>query len=72
MQDIQGPKIRTDELEQPIYLERNKEISTMVKCGFSNTINKNIMDIMKDILKSKFYSLIFYLRIIKKIMYKNL
>ena len=53
-------------------MEINKEISTMEKCGFSNTINKNILEIIKDILKSKFYSLIFYLRIIKKIMYKNL
>ena len=26
MQDIQGPKIRTGELEQPIHLERDKEI----------------------------------------------
>ena len=53
-------------------MERNKEISTMVKCGFLNTINKNILDLIKDILKSKYYSLIFYLRLIKKNMYKNL
>ena len=33
MQDIQGPKIRTGELEQPIYLEKNK------KFQFSNEIN---------------------------------
>ena len=55
-----------------LQMERNKEISTMVKCGFSNTINKNILDLIKDIFKSKYYSLIFYLRLIKKIMYKNL
>ena len=55
-----------------LQMERNKEISTMVKCGFSNTIDKNILDLIKDIFKSKYYSLIFYLRLIKKIMYKNL
>ena len=55
-----------------LQMERNKEISTMEKCGFSNTTNKNILDLIKDILKSKYYSLIFYLRLIKKIMYKNL
>jgi hypothetical protein len=55
-----------------LQMERNKEISTMAKCGFSKTINKNILGLIKDIFKSKYYSLIFYLRLIKKIMYKNL
>ena len=54
-----------------LKIERDKEIATLAKCGFHKTINKNILYLIKDILKSKFYSLIFYLRIIKKIMYKN-
>ena len=53
-------------------MEKNKEISTLKKCGFSNKINNNILDLIKDHLKCKYYSLVFYLRIIKKIMYKNL
>ena len=54
-----------------LNIERGKDIATLAKCGFPKIINKNILHLIKDILKSKFYSLIFYLRIIKKIMYKN-
>ena len=54
-----------------LKIGRDKDIATLAKCGFPKTINKNILHLIKDIVKSKFYSLIFYLRIIKKIMYKN-
>lgn len=55
-----------------LKIERNKDIATLAKCGFSKTIKKNIMHLIRDIAKSKFYSLIFYLRIIKKIINKNI
>ena len=55
-----------------LKIERNKDIATLAKCGFSKKINKNLLHLIRDILKSKFYSLIFYLRIIKKIINKNI
>ena len=55
-----------------LKIERNKDIATLAKCGFPKTIKKNIFHLIRDILKSKFYSFIFYLRIIKKIINKNI
>ena len=51
MQDIQGPKIRTGELEQPINLERNKEIklSNQIKSKDKETILINYENLFKDI-----------------------
>ena len=51
MQDIQGPKIRTGELEQPIYLERNKEIklSNEIKSKDKETVLINYDNLFKDI-----------------------
>ena len=51
MQDIQGPKIRTGELEQPIYLERNKEIqlSNEIKSKDKETVLINYENLFKDI-----------------------
>ena len=51
MQDIQGPKIRTGELEQPIYLERNKEIqlSNEIKSKDKETVLINYEYLFKDI-----------------------
>ena len=52
-------------------LENNKHISTLEKCGFSYANKKNIIYQTGDKLKSIFYSFVFYLRIIKRNMYKN-
>ncbi len=51
MQDIQGPKIRTGELEQPIYLERNKEIqlSNEIKSKDKEMVLINYENLFKDI-----------------------
>ena len=51
MQDIQGPKIRTGELEQPIYLERNKEIqlSNEINSKDKETVLINYENLFKDI-----------------------
>ena len=54
-----------------LKLEKNKEISTMRKCGFSNSKNKNIFDFKIDLLKSMFFSFIFYLRMIKRNAFKK-
>ncbi len=51
MQDIQGPKIRTGELEQPIYLERNKEIqlSNEINSKDKEAVLINYENLFKDI-----------------------
>ncbi len=51
MQDIQGPKIRTGELEQAIYLERNKEIhlSNEIKSKDKEMVLINYENLFKDI-----------------------
>ena len=51
MQDIQGPKIRTGELEQPIHLERDKEIklSNDIKSKDKEAILINYENLFKDI-----------------------
>ncbi len=54
-----------------LKLENNKHISTVEKCGFSCVKNKNILSHAKDIFKSIFFSLVFYLRKIKRNMYKK-
>ena len=54
-----------------IQLKKNKEISTMRKCGFSTSRNKNIFDYKIDLLKSLFFSFIFYLRMIKRNAFKK-
>ena len=55
-----------------IKLEKNKEISTMRKCGFSTSKNKNIFSLTLDLLKSFLFSFIFYLRIIKRKAFKKI
>ena len=54
-----------------LKLEQNKEISTMVKCGFLTSENKNIFSLKIDLLKSLLISFIFYLRIIKRNAFKK-
>ena len=51
MQDIQGPKIRTGELEQPIHLERDKEIklSNDIKSKDKEAISINYENLFNDI-----------------------
>ena len=55
MQDIQGPKIRTGELEQPIYLERNKEIqlSNEIKSKDKEMVLINYENLFKDIYEGE-------------------
>ena len=52
-------------------LKKFDEISTLRKCGFIASKKKNIFSSAIDFSKSRIYSLIFYLRIIKRIVYKN-
>ncbi|MBO8221392.1 hypothetical protein [Prochlorococcus marinus] len=52
-------------------LEKNKEISTISKCGFSTSKYKNIFSLKIDLLKSLFFSFIFYLRIVKRNAFKK-
>lgn len=54
-----------------IKLKMIDEIFTLRKCGFSVSKKKNIFSSTIDFSKSRIYSLIFYLRIIKRILYKN-
>ena len=54
-----------------LELENNKHISTLEKCGFSCVNKKNILSKAIDIFKSIFFSFVFYLRKIKRNMYKN-
>ena len=54
-----------------LELEINKHNATKRKCGFSISTKKNIFYLLKDIFKALFYSFIFYLRIIKRNVYKN-
>ena len=55
-----------------IKLKKIDEIYTLSKCGFCASKNKkNIFYLLIDLLKSRIYSLIFYLRLIKRILYKN-
>ena len=49
-----------------LKLEDNKKKSTLEKCGFLTSKNKNIFSLKIDLLKSLFFSFIFYLRIIKR------
>ena len=54
-----------------LELENNKHISTLEKCGFSCVNKKNILSHAIDLFKSIFFSFIFYLRKIKRNMYKK-
>ena len=54
-----------------IKLKMIDEIFTLRKCGFSLSKKKNIFSSTIDLSKSRIYSFIFYLRIIKRILYKN-
>ena len=54
-----------------LELETNKNFSTLEKCGFSYANKKNIFNQTKDLFKSWVYSFVFYLRIIKRNMYKK-
>ncbi len=54
-----------------IKLKMIDEIFTLRKCGFSLSNKKNIFSSTIDLSKSRIYSFIFYLRIIKRILYKN-
>ena len=54
-----------------LEFETNKKFATLEKCGFSYANKKNILNKTKDIFKSRFYSFVFYLRIIKRNMYKK-
>ena len=54
-----------------IKLENNIKLSTINQCGFLTSKNKNIFSFKIDLLKSFFYSFIFYLRIIKRNVLKK-
>ena len=54
-----------------LELENNKHILTLEKCGFSCLNKKNILSHAVDLFKSIFFSFIFYLRKIKRNMYKK-
>lgn len=55
-----------------LNLEKNKHIMTLKKCGFPISHTKNVFYLIIDMLKSLYYSLIFYLRITKRNLYKKL
>ena len=55
-----------------LSLENKKQTLTLRKCGFPISTNKNIFQLIKDILRSLYYSFIFYLRITKRNLYKKL
>ena len=63
---------REIDLKNIMHFENNKLIPIFSKCGF--TFNKafNFKKNLFDFLRFKFYSFIFYLRIIKRIMNKTL
>ncbi len=52
-------------------LKKIDEIDTLKKCGFTTSKKKNNFSITLDFLKSRIYSFIFYLRMIKRITCKN-
>ena len=52
-------------------LGHNNNISTLRKCGFLTSKNKNIFSIKIDFLRSLFFSFIFYLRIVKRNAFKK-
>ena len=54
-----------------LKLENNKHVLTLQKCGFLYSSNKNIFSLTGDIFKSIFYSFVFYLRTVKRNMYKK-
>ncbi len=62
---------REIDTSQIIKLKKIDEIYTLRKCGFFASKKKNIFSSTIDFSKSRLYSLIFYLRIIKRILHKN-
>ena len=62
---------RTVDKFKIIKLEDNKKTSTLKKCGFSPSKNKKMFSLKIDLLKSFYFSFIFYLRIIKRNAFKK-
>ena len=62
-------EIDTNEIKN---LKKTDEISTLQKCGFLTSKKKNIIIYISDYLKSIRFSLIFYLRIIKRNVFKKI
>ena len=57
--------------EKVLKIDKVHDIATLEKCGFSNSINRNKIYLLRDILKGIYYLFIFYLRKIKRNIYKN-
>ena len=57
--------------EKVLKIDKVHNIATLEKCGFSNSINRNKIYLLRDILKGIYYLFIFYLRKIKRNMYIN-
>ena len=54
-----------------LKLDNKKNIYTLEKCGFVYSRKTSMLNLLKDLFKSIFYSFVFYLRIIKRNMTKN-
>ncbi len=57
--------------EKVLKIDKVHDIATLEKCGFSNSINRNKIYLLRDILKGIYYLFIFYLRKIKRNIYIN-
>ena len=57
--------------EKVLKIDKVHNIATLEKCGFSNSINRNKIYLLRDILKGIYYLFIFYLRKIKRNIYIN-
>ena len=59
------------EKSKVLNLENKKIIATLKKCGFNNTKDQKFYYLIQDFCRSLFYSFIFYLRKVKRNMYKK-
>ena len=63
---------RKIDVNKLLSLDKEKNIFTLKKCGFTYKNNNNFLDVIFSFIKYLYYSLIFRLRIVKRNVYKRI